>query len=94
MLCVRIRLPHQGHSIFNMKKTITLNYSKSAAMGFCSKRLKNEFKTAVVNKPSVFEPLKFYCSRVVSPEGAHIYLKLSWKLSSVRWTTYVMINGK
>ena len=23
--------------------------------------LKNEFKTAVVNEPSVFEPLKFYC---------------------------------
>ena len=25
------------------------------------KGLKNEFKTAVVNEPSVFEPLKFYC---------------------------------
>ena len=23
--------------------------------------LKNEFETAVVNKPSVFESLKFYC---------------------------------
>ena len=23
--------------------------------------LKNEFETAVVNEPSVFEPLKFYC---------------------------------
>ena len=23
--------------------------------------LKNEFKTAVVNEPSVFEPLKFFC---------------------------------
>ena len=27
----------------------------------CSKRPKNEFETAVVNEPSVFEPLKFYC---------------------------------
>ena len=27
-----------------------------------SKGLKNEFETAVVNEPSVFEPLKFYCS--------------------------------
>ena len=27
----------------------------------CSKGLKKEFKTAVVNEPSVFEPLKFYC---------------------------------
>ena len=29
-------------------------------MGFCSKGLKNEFETAVVNEPPVFEPLKFY----------------------------------
>ena len=25
------------------------------------KGLKNKFETAVVNEPSVFEPLKFYC---------------------------------
>ena len=60
--------PHRGDSdkntqyiIFNMNKKNTLNYSKSAAMGFFSKGLKNEFETAVVNEPSVFEPLKFYC---------------------------------
>ena len=45
---------------FNMKKKKTLNYSKSAAMGFYSNRLKNEFERAVVSEPSVFEPLKFY----------------------------------
>ena len=28
---------------------------------FFSWGLKNEFETAVVNEPSVFEPLKFYC---------------------------------
>ena len=27
----------------------------------CSKGPKNEFETAVVSEPSVFEPLKFYC---------------------------------
>ena len=32
----------------------------SAAMGF-SKGFKDEFEIAVVNEPSVFEPLKFYC---------------------------------
>ena len=31
----------------------------AAAIGF-SKGFKNEFETAAVNKPSVFEPLKFY----------------------------------
>ena len=61
--------PHQGdskeyaqHTIFNIKKKITLNHLESAAMGFFSKGLKNEFKTAVVNEPSVFEPLKIYCN--------------------------------
>ena len=44
-----------------MNKKNTINYPKSAAMGFFSKGLKNEFETAVVNEPSVFEPLKFYC---------------------------------
>ena len=44
----------------NMNKKNTLNYPKSAAMGF-SKGLKNEFETVLVNEPSVFEPLKFYC---------------------------------
>ena len=55
-----------SHNIpfFNIKKKITLNYTKSAAMGFCSKGLKKEFETAVVNEPSVFESLKFYCSVV------------------------------
>ena len=61
--------PHRGDSneyiqytIFNIKKNIILNYPKSAAIGFCSKGLKKEFETAVVNEPSVFEPLKFYCA--------------------------------
>ena len=49
------------HTIFSIKKKIILNYPKSAAMGFSFKGLKNEFETAVVNEPSVFEPLKFYC---------------------------------
>ena len=60
--------PHRGDSneytqytYFNIKKKITLNYSTSAAMAFCSKELKNEFETAMVNGPSVFEPPKFYC---------------------------------
>ena len=60
--------PHRGDSnvctqdtIFNMNKKNTLNYPKSAAMGFYSKGLKNEFETAVLNEPLVFEPLRFYC---------------------------------
>ena len=62
--------PHRGDSneytqytIFNMNMKNTLNYPKFAAMGVFSKGLKKEFETAVVNEPSVFEPLKFYCIR-------------------------------
>ena len=58
--------PHRGDSngyiqytIFHKKKKIALNYPKSADMGFLS-GLKNEFERAVVNQPSVFEPLKVY----------------------------------
>ena len=53
------------YSIFNTKKKITQNYPKCAAMGFFSKGLKNEFETAVVNEPSVFEPLKFYYGNIL-----------------------------
>ena len=58
--------PHRGDSneytqntIFNVEEKITLNFPKSAAIGF-SKELKNEFETAVVNVPSMVEQLKFY----------------------------------
>ena len=64
-----LKSPHRGdsneytkHSIFNIKKKITLNYPEhNYVYGFFSKGLKNEFEITVVNEPSVFEPLKFYC---------------------------------
>ena len=59
--------PHRGDSnvhiqytIFITKNIITRDYSKSAAMGYFSYGLKNEFERDVVNE-SLFEPLKFYC---------------------------------
>ena len=70
-----LELPHRGNSneyiqytSFNIKKKKkkkkNLKYTKSAVMGFFSKRLKNEFETAValVNKPSVLKTLKVYCT--------------------------------
>ena len=35
---------------------------QTCSYGVVSKGLKGEFETAVVTEPSVFEPLKFYCS--------------------------------
>ena len=67
-----LELPHRGDSneyiqytIFNIKKKITPNYLKSAAIDF-SKGLMNKFETAVFNKPSVLEPLKVCCILYVS----------------------------
>ena len=68
MVCyvVSLESPHRGnsneytkHTIFNIEKKMTLNYPKSAAIRFFSKGFKDEFETAVVDEPSVFEPLKF-----------------------------------
>ena len=42
------------------KKKITLNYPNMQLWNF-SRGLNIEFETAMVNEPSVFEPLKFYC---------------------------------
>ena len=63
--------PHWGDSneytqytIFNIKMKITPNYPKSAAMGIFSEGLKNNFETAVVNKPLGFEPLKFHRTQI------------------------------
>ena len=47
---------------FNIKKENIPKLSQICNYGICSKGLKNEFETAVVNEPSVFEPLKFYYS--------------------------------
>ena len=60
------------YTIFNTKKKkITLDYPKSAAMGFFSCGLKHKFETAMVNQPSVFEPLKFYC--IYSSSDKHLF---------------------
>ena len=47
--------------IFNIKKKNHPKLSHICSYGIFFKELKNEFETAVVNEPSSFEPLKFYC---------------------------------
>ena len=42
------------------KKKIAQKHPKSAAMGVFL-GTQEEFETTVVNEPSVFEPLKFFC---------------------------------
>ena len=63
-----LELPHQGDSneyaqytIFNIKKGKSPKIIPNLQLGDFSQGLKNKFETAVVNQPSVFEQLKFYC---------------------------------
>ena len=65
--------PHRGDSnvytiytIFSIKEKITLNYSKPASMRFFPRGSRTSSEIAMVNKPSVFEALKFYCIMKVS----------------------------
>ena len=46
---------------FNIKKENHPKCSQICSYGIFSKGLKNEFEIDMVNEPSVFEPLKFYC---------------------------------
>ena len=50
------------YTISQYKKENHPTLSQIYNYGICSKGPKNEFKTAVVNEQSVFEPLKFYCT--------------------------------
>ena len=59
--------PHRGDSneytqytIYNKKKEKHLKLSQIFSYRMFSKGLKNEFETAVVNEPSMFELLKFF----------------------------------
>ena len=64
-----LKSPHRGDSNENTQYTF-FQYEKEkypklfqiCSYGIFSMGLKNEFETAVVNEPSVFEPLKFYCT--------------------------------
>ena len=64
--------PHRGNSneytqytIFQYEKEKHPKLSQICSYGDFSKGLKNEFERTVVNEPSVFETLKFYCSYVL-----------------------------
>ena len=60
--------PHRGdfneytqYTIFQYEKEKHTKLFQICSYGIFSKGFKNEFERSVVNEPSVFEPLKFYC---------------------------------
>ena len=56
---ILIRTQNIPFSIYKKRKFPYL--SQICSYEIFSKGFKNEFETAVVNEPSVFEPLKVYC---------------------------------
>ena len=61
--------PHRGdsneytqHTFFQYEKENHPKFSQICSHGIITTGLKNEFETARVNEPSVFEPSKFYCN--------------------------------
>ena len=71
ILCVHIRIASSRrficvHTRYHVQyeKENHIKLSQICRYGSFSEGLKNEFETAVVNEPSVFEPLKFYCTRL------------------------------
>ena len=70
--------PHRGdsneyiqHTIFNIKKEKLLLIILSLPLWDFFKGLKNEFERDVVDEPSVFEPLKFYCKITLNNGTKH-----------------------
>ena len=49
------------YTIFDINKEIHPKLSLICSYEIFSKGLKNKFETVLLNEPSVFEPLKFYC---------------------------------
>ena len=61
---------HTQYTISQYEKKNHPKSSQICSYGVFSKGPKNEFETAVVNEPLVFEPLKFYC---ISPRTSVNY---------------------
>ena len=58
------------HNIPCSIKENQLKLSQTCSYWIFSKGLEDEFEIAVVNKPSVFEPLKFYCTTVYRKQNS------------------------
>ena len=71
------------YTISKYKKENHPKLSQICNSGICSKGPKNKFETAVVNEPSVFEPLKFYCNT-----GTYVsFLLVTGRTISLTWHT-------
>ena len=79
-------IKYTKYTILNTKKEKQPNLSQVCSYEIFSKGLNHEFETAMVNKPSVFEPLKFYC--ILKPLLLYLSLSLN-KYIFLTGLTYV-----
>ena len=78
-----LELPHRvdsnentQYTISNIKKENHPKLSRICSYLMFTKGLTNEFETAVVNEPSVFEPVKFCCILNISLVCTNRYINL------------------
>ena len=79
-----IESPHRGaqHVIIDIISTLNyLTYFNVCSCGIFPCGLKNEFEKAVINEPSVFEPLKFFCIQPLLRKGSFLPVHCSTGLS-------------
>ena len=93
---LKTKLNIKQNTMFNIKRKNTLSYLKTAAMGFFSKGLQNEFETAVVHEPSVFEPLKVYCvtweMKLKLSPPSELVTSTNVKVQEVRLVLFKIVN--
>ena len=69
--------------------------SQFCSYGIFSRGPKNEFETAMVNEPSVFEPLKFNCIKMICIQTVFFgmrYLEISdFEISRPDWNSKIRI---
>ena len=70
-----ILMSTQNIPLLNTKKENHPKLSQICIYGIYSKGPKNEFETAMVNEPSVFEPLKFYSMAVHLLKHLTLFIK-------------------
>ena len=94
--------PHRGDSneytqytIFQYEKEKHPKLYQICSYGIFAKGLKNMFQRALVNEPSVFEPLKFYCIWLPLIRKMECFQSRNWRYLRVilETTTYLEPSG-
>ena len=80
------------YTISQYKKENHPNLYQIRSYGISSKGPENEFEAAVVNEPSVFEPLKFYCMYICCGSSVLPFLEYACLCLLTMWSLCVALR--